>query len=168
MGFKTKLLVGLMGLSGYENYMEKLEKENKKPSMTNAYEHFGKPAVDRILKVGSSVAKSVTGKADGGMMNARKKNMGLKMNVGGMVPGKFKGFSKLPESVQEKMDSKLAKKYMYGGAVKKYGHGGSVEKDGVLTEVMPKEGTPSTKMENSGHSRGGGAAISGTKFTGVK
>jgi|TARA_R110000803_G_scaffold149311_1_gene214720 hypothetical protein len=81
---------------------------------------------------------------------------------------KYKGFSKLPESVQEKMDSKLAKKYMYGGAVKKYGHGGSVEKDGVLTEVMPKEGTPSTKMENSGHSRGGGAAISGTKFTGVK
>jgi hypothetical protein len=44
----------------------------------------------------------------------------------------------------------------------------TTEKDGVIKEVMPKEGTPSTKMENSGHSRGGGAAISGTKFTGVK
>tara|TARA_R110000772_G_scaffold204546_2_gene314649 strand:- start:670 stop:813 length:144 start_codon:yes stop_codon:yes gene_type:complete len=46
--------------------------------------------------------------------------------------------------------------------------GKTTEKDGVVKEVMPKEGTPSAKLENSGHSRGGGAAISGTKFVGVK
>ena len=42
---------------------------------------------------------------------------------------KYKGFSKLPEAVQNKMDPDLAKKYMHGGAVKEYGHGGSVEKE---------------------------------------
>ena len=139
MGFKTKILVGLMGLSGYENYMEKLKKENKKPTMMNAYEHFGKPAVDRILKVGSSIADSVTSKADGGMMNARKKNMGLKMADGGEA---MKGFSMLPESVQEKMNPVKAKKYNKGGAVKK------------RAKSKPK-------------ARGTGAAIRGTKFKGV-
>ena len=63
---------------------------------------------------------------------------------------KYKGFSKLPEAVQEIMDPDLAKKYMHGGAVKKYGHGGSVEKD------------------SNGMSCGCGAAISGKKFSGVK
>lgn len=63
---------------------------------------------------------------------------------------KYKGFSKLPEAVQKKMDPNLAEKYMHGGAVKEYGHGGSVEKD------------------SNGMSRGCGAAISGKKFIGVK
>ena len=134
MGFKTKILVGLMGLSGYENYMEKLKKEKK-----NAYEHFGKPAVDRILKVGSSVADSVMGKADGGMMNSRKKNMGLKMADGGEA---MKGFSMLPESVQEKMDPVKANKFNKGGAVKK------------RAKSKPK-------------ARGTGAAVRGTKFKGI-
>ena len=48
-------------------------------------------------------------------------------------------------------DPEAAMKYMEGGAVKKMMGGGSVAKE-----------------ENSGHSRGGGAAISGTKFAGVK
>ena len=56
---------------------------------------------------------------------------------GGEVPSKFKGFSKLPEPVQQKMNPSLAKKYERGGEVK-------------------------------GHSRGGGAAIAGTKFVGVR
>ena len=55
----------------------------------------------------------------------------------GEVPSKFKGFSKLPEPVQQKMNPSLAKKYERGGEVK-------------------------------GHSRGGGAAIAGTKFVGVR
>lgn len=142
MALNPKSLLAIGGLSGYENYREKLKKEGKKPNMKNAYEHFGKPAVDRILKIGSSVTKSVTGKADGGMMNARKKNMGLKMADGGTVPGKFKGFSKLPESVQENMSPSLAKKYNKGGAVKK------------RAKSKPK-------------ARGTGAAIKGTKFKGV-
>ena len=36
---------------------------------------------------------------------------------GEAVPAKFKGFSKLPEKVQQKMDPKLAEKYEKGGAV---------------------------------------------------
>ena len=36
---------------------------------------------------------------------------------GEAVPAKFKGFSKLPESVQQKMDPSLAQKYKAGGAV---------------------------------------------------
>ena len=34
------------------------------------------------------------------------------------VPSKFKGFSKLPEGVQEKISPKLAKKYKTGGMSK--------------------------------------------------
>ena len=81
----------------------------------------------------------------------RKKDM-FKMNKGGAVPSNRKGFSKLPEDVQQKMDPEAAMKYMEGGAVKKYMGGGKVRgyKDG------------------GGVCRGGGAAISGTKFAGVK
>jgi len=82
-------------------------------------------------------------KADGGMAEMRKKGMGLKMNTGGMVPSKFKGFSKLPESVQENMSPTLAKKYNKGGAVKKR-----------VVKRKPK-------------ARGTGAAVKGTKFKGV-
>ena len=34
---------------------------------------------------------------------------------GGAVPNKYKGFSKLPEAVQEKIDPSLAAKYKAGG-----------------------------------------------------
>jgi hypothetical protein len=49
----------------------------------------------------------------------RKKYGGkvAKMEAGGEVPSKYKGFSKLPESVQRNMDSDLAQKYEYGGEV---------------------------------------------------
>ena len=47
-----------------------------------------------------------------------------KMEAGGEVPAKFKGFSKLPEPVQEKMDPALAKKFGMGGDVK--GKGGKM------------------------------------------
>ena len=69
----------------------------------------------------------------GGM--ARKKI--TPFETGGEVPSKLKGFSKLPEPVQQKMNPSLAKKYEQGGEVK-------------------------------GHSRGGKAAIAGTKFVGVR
>ena len=59
------------------------------------------------------------------------------MKDGGEVPSKLKGFSKLPEPVQQKMNPSLAKKYEQGGEVKR-------------------------------HSRGGKAAIAGTKFIGVR
>ena len=63
--------------------------------------------------------------------------------VTGGVPKKYKGFSKLPEKVQEKISPDLASKYEKGGKVKKMMGGGQV-------------------------CRGGGAAVSGTKFSGVR
>ena len=60
-----------------------------------------------------------------------------------MVPKKYKGFSKLPEKVQKKISPDLASKYEKGGKVKKMRGGGQV-------------------------CRGGGAAVSGTKFSGVR
>ena len=38
-------------------------------------------------------------------------------NGGAAVPNEYKGFSKLPEAVQQKMDPTLAKKYEEGGDV---------------------------------------------------
>ena len=43
--------------------------------------------------------------------------MAGKMKEGEEVPAKFKGFSKLPEEVQMKMNPQAAKKYKNGGAV---------------------------------------------------
>ena len=91
------------------------------------------------------------------------------------MPKKYKGFSKLPEEVQQRMDPEAAMKYMEGGAVKKYegggrvGKDGNVEKDGVMYEHDPEPQKASLKGgTGGGHSRGGGAAISGTRFSGVK
>jgi hypothetical protein len=60
-----------------------------------------------------------------------------------MVPKKYKGFSKLPEKVQEKISPDLAEKYEFGGEVK-----GKKNKGNVC--------------------RGGGAALRGTRFSGTK
>jgi hypothetical protein len=68
------------------------------------------------------------------------------------TPKKYKGFSQLPEEVQMKMDPKAAMKYMEGGAVKAYKYGGKVRGYKHGGKVC----------------RGGGAAISGTKFDGVR
>ena len=59
---------------------------------------------------------------------------------------KYKGFSKLPEKVQEKIDTNLAQKYEKGGEVKK--KKGNSKKNGVC--------------------RGAGAAVRGTRFSGVR
>ena len=72
-----------------------------------------------------------------GMIESKRGTKPTLFKDGGEVPSKFKGFSKLPEPVQQKMNPSLAKKYKRGGEVK-------------------------------GHSRGGGAAIAGTKFVGVR
>ena len=45
-----------------------------------------------------------------------KQSLGME-DGGEAVPAKFKGFSKLPEKVQQKMDPELAEKYEKGGAV---------------------------------------------------
>ena len=73
------------------------------------------------------------------MKNPSKKQVGLK---------------KLPEDVRNNMGY--------------FANGGSVEVDGVMQEhyIQPMEA--SMKDENSGFSRGGGAALRGTKFRGVR
>ncbi len=63
------------------------------------------------------------------------------------VPPKYKGFSKLPEKVQQKIDEDLAAKYKMGGKVEEYGAGGNVGKGGKMA------------------CRGMGAAIKGGGFT---
>ena len=49
MGLKSKILLGLVGLSGYEQYKKDLERKGEDMSIKNAYEFFGKPAVDKII-----------------------------------------------------------------------------------------------------------------------
>ena len=122
------------------DYKRKMNAEGKDPfSPKNFINEYGKPLYDKLK---NAVDKTVEGKAMGGMMEARKKGMGLRMANGGEVPSKFKGFSKLPESVQEKMSPTLAKKYEKGGVVKK-------------------------RVKRTKKSRGTGSAIKGTKFKGV-
>lgn len=76
-------------------------------------------------------------------------NMAGKYEDGGeAVPKKFKGFSKLPEAVQERMDPDLANKYMDGGEVS-----GSGKK---------------ARGRGKSNCRGMGAALRGGRFTGVR
>jgi len=78
-----------------------------------------------------------------GMPTVKPRIRPERMEEGGKVPNKYKGFSKLPEEVQEKISPDLASKYEKGGKVKKMMGGGQV-------------------------CRGGGAALRGTKFSGTK
>ena len=76
-------------------------------------------------------------------------NMPGKYEDGGeAVPKKYKGFSKLPEAVQERISPDLASKYEYGGEVS-----GSGKK---------------ARGRNKGNCRGMGAAMRGGRFTGCK
>ena len=117
--FKKGVKLTGIGLTVKElnDYRKKMIDEGKDPlSPGNFINEYGKPLYNKVKKIAGNF---VEGKADGGMMEMRKKNMGLKMAAGGPVPSKFKGFSKLPESVQEKMSPSLASKYEKGGMVKK-------------------------------------------------
>ena len=98
MGLKTKLAVLLAGISGYEQYKADLKRKGEDMSIANAYEFFGKPAVDKIM---NTVKGGIEGgkeyfdkKNEGGMMHARKKNMGLKYKKGGSVKKPSKKSSK--------------------------------------------------------------------------
>ena len=110
--------------------------------LKNAFDLTGKDIGNAVKYVKSFFDNK---KNMGGMMNARKKNMGLKMAEGGPVgsglkpvPSGNKGLSQLPTPVRNKM-----------GYMKK---GGMVKK---------------RAKSSSKKSRGTGAAIKGTKFKGV-
>ena len=67
---------------------------------------------DKTVIINEDFSKRVAKANEEAMKKAKK------MEAGGEVPAKFKGFSKLPEAVQEKMDPTLAKKFGMGGSVK--------------------------------------------------
>jgi hypothetical protein len=78
----------------------------------------GETAESMAAKIGIN-PETVKGKKDGGLAEAIEKVKAKEMKVGGeAVPPKFKGFSKLPESVQQKMNPDLAEKFGMGGDVK--------------------------------------------------
>ena len=89
------------------DYRKKMIDEGKDPlSPGNFINEYGKPLYNKV----TSAIKAGQGKADGGMMEMRKKNMGLKMANGGPVgsglkpvPADNKGLSKLPTPVRNKM-----------------------------------------------------------------
>ena len=84
--------------------------------MSNEY---NEAILENLFEEGLELYKGDEKKAE---KYARKKFEDLpepdyKAEGGEAVPAKFKGFSKLPESVQQKMDPSLAQKYEAGGAV---------------------------------------------------
>lgn len=68
---------------------------------------------------------------------AKKKRLSTVKKSSGkkVVPSKYKGFSKLPEKVQKKMDPAAAKKYKYGKKVASYKKGKSVGSGVVARQV---------------------------------
>jgi len=122
--FKKGLKLTGIGLTVKElnDYRKKMIDEGKDPlSPKNFVNEYGKPLYNKVKKI---TGNFVEGKADGGMMEMRKKNMGLKMAKGGPVgsglkpdnskksttttklkpvPPNNKGLSKLPTPVRNKM-----------------------------------------------------------------
>ena len=144
IGFLTKTLLKGTGLGltikELNDYKKKMKSEGKDPlNPTNFINEYGKPLYNKLK---NAVDKTMEGKAMGGMMEARKKGMGLKMNQGGMalkpIPADNKGLPNLPKSVRNKMGFMKD-----GGVVKKR-----------VVKRKPK-------------ARGTGSAIKGTKFKGV-
>ncbi len=80
-----------------------------KPKMRPKKDPF---RADKTVILNEEFSKKVAKANEEAMKKAKK------MEAGGEVPAKFKGFSKLPEAVQEKMDPGLAKKFGMGGSVK--------------------------------------------------
>ena len=80
-----------------------------KPKMRPKKDPF---RADKTVIINEDFSKAVAKANEEAMKKAKK------MEEGGPVPAKFKGFSKLPEAVQEKMNPTLAKKFGEGGSVK--------------------------------------------------
>tara|TARA_R100000353_G_scaffold28517_1_gene23853 strand:+ start:2086 stop:2523 length:438 start_codon:yes stop_codon:yes gene_type:complete len=121
------------------DYKRKMNAEGKDPfSPKNFINEYGKPLYDKLK---NAVDKTVEGKAMGGMMEARKKGMGLRMANGGEA--KFPDLSG---------DGKITQKdILMGRGVIKKAEGGVVKK----------------RVKRTKKSRGTGSAIKGTKFKGV-
>ena len=127
---KSELAIAIQKTKGSKAKLSQtlFEIENKMPltfKKKSGKSESNKEAYKRIQKDNSKVIKgmidkAVEKKADGGRIG-RKFGSKPKTNVQkiketfapkkpGNVPSKFKGFSKLPEAVQQKINKKLAKK----------------------------------------------------------
>ena len=101
------------------NKLQEMFKDKTPPGVTLP---MGKEGTKKIMKA----LRKIRGMKDGGLAEAIDKVKAKEMEGGGeAVPSKFKGFSKLPEEVQKKMDPALAERFEDGGAVK-MGSGGGV------------------------------------------
>jgi hypothetical protein len=116
-----------------------MKSEGKDPlSPSNFINEYGKPLYNKLK---NAYDKTVDKKAMGGMMEARKKGMGLRMANGGEA--KFPDLSG---------DGKITQKdILMGRGVIKKAEGGVVKK----------------RVKRTKKSRGTGSAIKGTKFKGV-
>ncbi len=144
IGFLTKTFLKGTGIGltikELNDYKKKMRSEGKDPlSPSNFINEYGKPLYNKLK---NAYDKTVEGKADGGMMEARKKGMGLRMADGGEA--KFPDLSG---------DGKITQKdILIGKGVIKKAGGGVVKKR--VVKRKPK-------------ARGAGSAIKGTKFKGV-
>ena len=144
IGFLTKTFLKGTGIGltikELNDYKKKMRSEGKDPlSPSNFINEYGKPLYNKLK---NAYDKTVEGKADGGMMEARKKGMGLRMANGGEA--KFPDLSG---------DGKITQKdILIGKGVIKKAGGGVVKKR--VVKRKPK-------------ARGAGSAIRGTKFKGV-
>tara|TARA_Y100000401_G_C8171307_1_gene149307 strand:+ start:62 stop:535 length:474 start_codon:yes stop_codon:yes gene_type:complete len=98
-----------------EGKMDKPPKDTKNPGKGGK----GNITLEReTITIGDKIFMK---NADGVFEEVMKQKNGgsvISMKEGG-VPAEYKGFSKLPEAVQQKMDPELAKKYKKGGSVNK-------------------------------------------------
>jgi len=101
------------------NKLQEMFKDKTPPGVTLP---MGTEGMKKIMKA----LRKIRGMKDGGLAEAIEKVKAKEMEKGGeAVPAKFKGFSKLPEEVQKKMDPALAERFEDGGPVK-MGSGGGV------------------------------------------
>ena len=101
------------------NKLQEMFKDKTPPGVTLP---MGTEGMKKIMKA----LRKIRGMKDGGLAEAIEKVKAKEMESGGeAVPSKFKGFSKLPEEVQKKMDPALAERFEDGGPVK-MGSGGGV------------------------------------------
>jgi hypothetical protein len=142
--FLTKTLLKGTGLGltikELNDYKKKMNAEGKDPFSPKVFiNEYGKPLYDKLK---NAVDKTVEGKAMGGMMEARKKGMGLKMANG--------GDARFPDLTG---DGKVTQKdILRGRKVPGFKGGGTVKKR--VVKRKPK-------------ARGTGAAVKGTKFKGI-
>jgi len=98
-----------------EGKMDKPPKDTKNPGKGGK----GNITLEReTITIGDKIFMK---NADGVFEEVMKQKNGgsvISMKDGG-VPAEYKGFSMLPEAVQQKMDPELAKKYKKGGSVNK-------------------------------------------------